>query len=93
MDTQNICHASDSLVHHSHCLMVNYIYYINLHTAQKSFNSFNFQNKNKIFSERKYTEKHEWVQVNGDIGVVGISDYAQVNLIFRRNCTSLAHAN
>lgn len=30
-------------------------------------------------SERKYTEKHEWVQVNGDIGVVGISDYAQVN--------------
>lgn len=30
------------------------------------------------FSGRKYTEKHEWVQVNGDIGVVGISNYAQV---------------
>lgn len=27
---------------------------------------------------RKYTEKHEWVRVNGDIGVVGISNYAQV---------------
>lgn len=30
------------------------------------------------FIGRKYTEKHEWVQVNGDVGVVGISNYAQV---------------
>lgn len=29
---------------------------------------------------RKFTEKHEWVEVNGDIGTVGISDYAQVKL-------------
>ena len=26
---------------------------------------------------RKYTEDHEWVAVDGDIGTVGISDYAQ----------------
>ncbi|XP_031631207.1 glycine cleavage system H protein, mitochondrial [Contarinia nasturtii] len=30
-----------------------------------------------LFTGRKYTEKHEWVQVNGDIGIVGISNYAQ----------------
>lgn len=28
-------------------------------------------------SERWFTEKHEWVEVNGKIGTVGISDYAQ----------------
>ncbi|XP_076325019.1 glycine cleavage system H protein, mitochondrial [Tachypleus tridentatus] len=27
--------------------------------------------------DRKYTEKHEWVLLSGDIGTVGISDYAQ----------------
>lgn len=26
---------------------------------------------------RKYTAKHEWVRVEGEIGVVGISNYAQ----------------
>lgn len=31
-----------------------------------------------LFAGRKYTEKHEWVQVDGDVGVVGISNYAQV---------------
>jgi glycine cleavage system H protein len=28
-------------------------------------------------SGRKYTDKHEWVTVEGNIGTVGISDYAQ----------------
>lgn len=28
-------------------------------------------------SDRRYTEKHEWVRVDGDIGIVGISNYAQ----------------
>ncbi|XP_015121712.1 uncharacterized protein LOC107044368 [Diachasma alloeum] len=28
-------------------------------------------------AERWFTEKHEWVEVNGKIGTVGISDYAQ----------------
>ncbi len=27
-----------------------------------------------------YTEKHEWLEVNDDIGAVGISDYAQEEL-------------
>lgn len=30
-----------------------------------------------LFEGRKFTEKHEWVRVEGDIGVVGISKYAQ----------------
>ncbi|XP_011503733.1 PREDICTED: glycine cleavage system H protein, mitochondrial [Ceratosolen solmsi marchali] len=28
-------------------------------------------------SERKYTDKHEWMMLNGNIGTVGISNYAQ----------------
>lgn len=30
----------------------------------------------------KYTEKHEWIRVNGNQGVIGITDYAQVFEIF-----------
>ena len=33
-----------------------------------------------IFSVKYFTEKHEWVEVNGDIGTIGISDFAQVIL-------------
>ena len=29
---------------------------------------------------RKYTEEHEWISMDGSIGTVGISDYAQVQL-------------
>ena len=29
---------------------------------------------------RKFTEKHEWVDMNGNIGTVGISNYAQDSL-------------
>lgn len=28
----------------------------------------------------KYTETHEWIEVNGNIGTVGITDYAQHEL-------------
>lgn len=31
-------------------------------------------------SERKYTQDHEWILVEGDIGTVGISDHAQDQL-------------
>jgi glycine cleavage system H protein len=31
-------------------------------------------------SERKFTEDHEWVTSDGDIGTVGITDYAQEQL-------------
>ena len=31
-------------------------------------------------SERKYTEDHEWVALDGDIGTVGITEYAQEQL-------------
>lgn len=30
-----------------------------------------------IDKERRYTDKHEWIEVNGKIGTVGISNYAQ----------------
>ncbi len=31
-------------------------------------------------SDLKYSKEHEWVRVDGDIAVVGISDYAQAQL-------------
>lgn len=31
-------------------------------------------------ADRKYTEDHEWVEVDGDTGMIGISDYAQEQL-------------
>ena len=31
-------------------------------------------------SELKYTEEHEWIRVEGDVGTVGISDFAQEQL-------------
>ena len=33
-------------------------------------------------SKLKYTEKHEWISLNGKIGTIGITDYAQVRLHF-----------
>ena len=30
--------------------------------------------------EYKYTKEHEWVKVEGDIGTIGITDYAQEQL-------------
>ena len=34
----------------------------------------------KIPPELKYTRKHEWARIDGDIAVAGISDYAQNEL-------------
>ncbi len=31
-------------------------------------------------SDTRYTEDHEWISVDGDIGTVGITDYAQQQL-------------
>jgi len=31
-------------------------------------------------SDYRYTREHEWIQVNGDVGTVGITDYAQHEL-------------
>ncbi|MGL4241508.1 MAG: glycine cleavage system protein H, partial [Beijerinckiaceae bacterium] len=28
----------------------------------------------------KFTKDHEWVRIEGDVGVVGITDYAQQQL-------------
>jgi glycine cleavage system H protein len=31
-------------------------------------------------SDRRYTKEHEWVRIAGDVGTVGITDYAQHEL-------------
>lgn len=31
----------------------------------------------KVLDDRKYTDSHEWVKLDGDIATIGISDYAQ----------------
>jgi glycine cleavage system H protein len=31
-------------------------------------------------ADRKYTKEHEWIQVNGTTGTIGITDYAQQSL-------------
>ncbi|MBW2617326.1 MAG: glycine cleavage system protein GcvH [Deltaproteobacteria bacterium] len=33
-----------------------------------------------ILEDRKYTEEHEWVKVDGELAVVGITDYASTQL-------------
>lgn len=34
----------------------------------------------KILKELKYAKSHEWVKVEGDIAIIGITDYAQHSL-------------
>jgi glycine cleavage system H protein len=31
-------------------------------------------------TDRKYTKEHEWIQVNGTLATIGITDYAQSSL-------------
>ena len=31
-------------------------------------------------AEKKYTKEHEWVEINGDIAIVGITNHAQESL-------------
>ncbi|CAG9857908.1 unnamed protein product [Phyllotreta striolata] len=47
--------------------------------TSKSFPAFprHFHLSNCALAERLYTDKHEWVEVTGKIGIVGISHYAQ----------------
>lgn len=35
---------------------------------------------NKVLDNLKYLESHEWISVEGNIGVIGITDYAQDSL-------------
>ncbi|KAB0795460.1 hypothetical protein PPYR_10747 [Photinus pyralis] len=51
-------------------------------TLNKAYNSRNvvlrlISTSQCNFAERYFTKKHEWVEVEGKIGIVGISDYAQ----------------
>lgn len=31
----------------------------------------------KVLNDRKYSDSHEWVKLEGDVALIGISDYAQ----------------
>src|SRR5262245_60500222 len=31
-------------------------------------------------ADRKYTKDHEWIRINGEVGEIGITDYAQQQL-------------
>jgi glycine cleavage system H lipoate-binding protein len=39
-------------------------------------------------SELKYTQEHEWIKVDGDVAIVGITDFAQSELGGYRFCRS-----
>ena len=34
----------------------------------------------KLIKDLKYTSSHEWLRIEGEIGIVGITDYAQYQL-------------
>ncbi|AZR72905.1 glycine cleavage system protein H [Anoxybacter fermentans] len=34
----------------------------------------------KVLKDLKYTKEHEWIRVEGEIGYIGITDYAQEQL-------------
>jgi len=40
----------------------------------------NYLTVRSVASEKKYTKDHEWISVEKDIGVVGITDHAQKSL-------------
>lgn len=35
----------------------------------------------RLSSTLRFTDKHEWIRVEGNIGTVGITDYAQVGFL------------
>ncbi|KAH8865451.1 Glycine cleavage system H protein [Schistosoma japonicum] len=39
-----------------------------------------FTASHKLTSNVYYTKKHEWIKVDGDVGIVGISEYAEQKL-------------
>lgn len=41
------------------------------------FNSTPARNFASVAADRYYSDKHEWVEINGNVGTVGISQYAQ----------------
>ncbi|ENN73550.1 hypothetical protein YQE_09801, partial [Dendroctonus ponderosae] len=47
------------------------------HAIQKKANCRSIQTTLQVYADRLFTEKHEWVLVDGKVGTIGISDYAQ----------------
>lgn len=46
--------------------------------AASSFSSYSSTRLQSNRADLKYTEKHEWIRIEGNQGVIGITDYAQV---------------
>ena len=46
--------------------------------AASSFSSSSSTRLQSNRADLKYTEKHEWIRIEGNQGVIGITDYAQV---------------
>jgi len=42
-----------------------------------------------VFSDRWYTDQHEWITVDGKIGTVGASNYAQVQHVTQTLCFNI----
>ncbi|XP_077865650.1 glycine cleavage system H protein, mitochondrial-like [Saccoglossus kowalevskii] len=36
--------------------------------------------ESEIRDDRKYSDKHEWIKLDGEVGTIGVSDYAQESL-------------
>lgn len=36
--------------------------------------------ENRVPDELKYSEQHEWLSLDGDVGTIGVTDYAQSQL-------------
>jgi len=52
-----------------------------LFSADFSLNLKKILNKMSIPSELKYTKDHEWVRIEGNIAVVGITDFADIDSV------------
>ncbi|ESO08029.1 hypothetical protein HELRODRAFT_185416 [Helobdella robusta] len=51
------------------------------HHFNQRITSQRYLSKNSVVNaERRYSEKHEWISLNGEIGTIGISHYAQESL-------------
>jgi hypothetical protein len=50
----------------------------NANQAAQSMQKKQFSIVCQRLSDLKFSEKHEWIRVNGNVGTVGITDYAQV---------------
>jgi glycine cleavage system H protein len=54
-----------------------FIYPISPETNEPIKNEQNRNNMSKVLEGLKYSETHEWVKLEGDIAIIGVTDFAQ----------------